>query len=148
MSGAGALRRIAAGSPWCPRATGEEQLAEGWLALEAERAALRAGSVEAAFALAERVLGERASRDDGVAADALRLALREVAQEAALVVRAHPRDLDACGELLRPYGDRVALRADDAVGEGGVIVEGAFGRVDARLRVRLARLRARLQGAS
>lgn len=148
MSGAGALRRVAAGAPWCALPTADEQLAELWLALEAERVAIRAEAVSTAFALAERVLGERAAGDEDVAVDSLRLALREMPQEPALLVRAHPRDLVACAALLRPYGDRVALRGDDAVGQGGVIVEGRSGRVDARLSVRLARLRAHLKGAS
>ncbi|MEZ4391933.1 MAG: FliH/SctL family protein [Polyangiales bacterium] len=147
MSGAGGLRRLVGSAPWRPLATPDERLTEGWLALEAERGALRAQAVETAFALAERVLRERASRDAGVAADALRLALEEMGLEPALRVRAHPSDLPACAALLRPYGDRVALSGDDAVGQGGVIVEGASGRVDARLSVRLARLRARLGGA-
>jgi flagellar biosynthesis/type III secretory pathway protein FliH len=117
-------------------------------ATAATRAALRAEAVDLAFALAERIVGEAARRDPRAVLNALAEALDARGDDGALLVRAHPDEVEACREALRAVAGPTEVLADVSVGRGGVAAEGTRGAVDARSATRLARLRARLGGAS
>lgn len=131
---------------WDAWENSEESLARAWVALERSRVEVQRGAVEMAFAIAERVLEERAAHDPTIAARALRDAVAAVGEEGELRVMVHPLDLEACREVIVSLGNRLTWIEDARVGRGGVVLASLGGCVDARLRVRLARLRAVLEG--
>ena len=148
MSGAGGLRRIAAGTPWSLPVGPEEALAQGWCDLERARAAARAEATELAFTLAARVLAACASHERLVAVEGLRAALASEHHTAVRLARVHPTDLVTCEAEIACSGASVRLIADDTLSPGDVVVEGRHGVIDARLRARLEALRVTLEQRS
>ena len=82
--------------------------------------------------------------------DAVRDALDHVLEPVAATVRVHPDDLAAAEEaapgLTPPGGGAVRVVASDGVDRGGCVVDHGAGEVDARVRVKLARLAELLLG--
>lgn len=141
----GAVRRLG-GVPWAPRAGGErEALLAAWSSLERARERSRAEAVDLAFELAARLVGELARERPDALRASLRDAARTMGDAPAVLARAHPDDVDSCREALvgGPFAFEVA--PDEGVSRGGVVLESSRGVVDARLEVRLARLRALLE---
>jgi flagellar assembly protein FliH len=113
-------------------------------ALEQGIAGAEDAMVEVAFAAVCKVVGEAASREDGVRA-IVREAMRQVHAKEGLVVRVSAADhalLCAHGSL--GEGAKVELAADERVGPGGCLIETSGGTLDARLEVQLRQLLAAL----
>jgi flagellar biosynthesis/type III secretory pathway protein FliH len=108
---------------------------------------VHAGAAELAFALAERVLSACASHERLVAVEALRVALAHDLGAGARLARVHPVDLAACEAEAARAGSLVRVVTDGSLRPGDVVLEGATGLIDARLRARLEALRASLEPA-
>lgn len=143
---AGGIRRAAGASTALDVRRGEELLS-AWSALARERVSLRAEAADLAFALAARVVGEVAARDRGAVLAALDEALAQAGAASAVLVRAHAEEVEACRDAMAGAPFAFAVAADPTVSRGGVVVETGRGAVDARVEVRLARLREVLGGA-
>lgn len=102
--------------------------------------------VALAIAIARRVVPRLAELDSNAAADAAAAALEMIGKTHHLVIRAHPRDIDALKRHLAEAGDRlltartVRWAADESIERGGVRLDGDGGAVDARLSTQLDRI--------
>jgi flagellar biosynthesis/type III secretory pathway protein FliH len=105
-------------------------------------AAARGDLLDAAAALAERVLGREVDRDgDAVVALAER-ALAEVRGFRRVTLRAHPADAGRLRAMAgRKAAPAVAVREDPAVRAGGVVVETEAGELDGRIEAQVEALR-------
>jgi type III secretion protein L len=95
-----------------------------------------------AVKLAEKIIGREIGRDDATLADIVSAALRNARQQESLTVRVNPSDLprvQAHRERLDPSGRArfIDLVPDPRVGQGGCVIEGESGTVDARLDTQL-----------
>lgn len=101
--------------------------------------------VEAAFELAEAIVGHEL-RDAGSAArSAVTRALAAAGSADVHRIRLHPADLEILAEEVRA-GAGVVLAVDPALRRGDAVAELADGFVDARIGTSLARAKAALQG--
>lgn len=145
MSGAGGVRRLEAGARFTPRVGPDEALAQAWRDVERARAAAHAESVDAAFALAARVLSACGAHERVVALEGLRAALASADLATVRLARVHPVDLVVCEAEVARSGAAVRVVADPALSPGDVVVEARSGLLDGRLRARLDALRATLE---
>lgn len=95
-----------------------------------------------AVKLAEKIIGREIERDDAALADIVSAALRHARQQESLTVRVNPSDLprvQAHRERLDPSGRArfIDLVPDPRVAQGGCVIEGESGTVDARLDTQL-----------
>jgi hypothetical protein len=112
---------------------------------EAERQKLAEEAVEIGLAVAEELASGVIALEPSRVLTLVQEAMELLAEERELKVRLHPNlvnELERLG-LLEGLKEnpRVKLRADTSVGEAGCIVESRLGRVDARVRARLSKLR-------
>jgi flagellar biosynthesis/type III secretory pathway protein FliH len=104
--------------------------------------------VDLAFEIARRVLASAAER--GAVAEVAARALDAARMRERVALRAHPADLEALrsaepdllARLVHARG--LALRPDETIARGGVVVETEAGRIDGRLETQLAALRGAL----
>lgn len=147
VSGAASVRRVSGAVTSLTTHRGESLL-RAWASLERARQEARDEAVDAAFAIAERVIGEVARRDRGAVLRALDDAMALHGEVPAVLVRAHEDDVAACREALAGGPFAFVVAADAGVARGGVVVESVRGVVDARVEVRVARLRALVGGGA
>lgn len=143
----GAVRRLATTKAVDLATARAERLFAAWAALERTQQGLRAEAVDLAFDLAARVAGETVRADRGVVRSALGEACARLGPVSALLVRAHVDEVVTCREALQGSPFAFEVVADPTVSAGGVVIESTRGVVDARIEVRLARLRGLLAEA-
>lgn len=104
-------------------------------------AALERSLVDAAFELAEAIVGRELELATSPGRDALVRALRLAAGTDAVVVRMHPDDIATLGDADLAPGREVTVVADPTVGRNGCLVQVGDGCVDAQIGSALGRVR-------
>jgi flagellar assembly protein FliH len=109
------------------------------------RASFEDQTTEAVFAVAVRLLGERAAEAEWIRG-VVQGVMKEAGMEGVLRVLVHPDDLDAAQLLptLDVPAGTVVFEADERVQSGGCLIEGPEQTLDARLEVQLTLLRKQL----
>lgn len=122
---------------------------------DAKRAMVRGAHEELlglALRVARRIVGAAAARDPEVVRAAVARAIELASSRIGVVVRLHPRDLEAARaylpELHRRFSDLepVQLVEDESVGAGGCVATTREGSVDAALRTQLEEIERLLLG--
>jgi flagellar assembly protein FliH len=138
----------AAAAQLAPALDALEAAAGGFEALRAETAgAVERGAVALALRIAEHALGAALEVQPERVVDAVRGALRRLAERDRVVVLVNPDDLDAVREasdaLIVQLGgiDSLDVQAERRVTRGGAVVRTVEGEVDATLETKLARAR-------
>lgn len=90
-----------------------------------------------ALRLAEAVVRDKISADDGVAARALGAALAEVPGAQSFTVRCHPDDESSIAAALTGAAGVHQLRSDPTLRRGGCVVESSAGDIDVRIETQL-----------
>ncbi len=126
--------------------------ADGFHALRADMAdSVERGAVALALRIAEHALGAALEVQPERVVDAVRGALRRLAERERVVVLVNPDDLDAvrdaCHALIAQLGgiESLDVQAERRVTRGGAVVRTVEGEVDATLETKLARAREVLQ---
>lgn len=99
-----------------------------------------------AISIAEAVLGRELAAPGSGAQDAITRALQLAPSGADVVVRLHPDDAAALGDVTRSGGQTVTVVADPAVEPGGCIADAGPCRIDAQIGPALDRVREVLAG--
>jgi flagellar assembly protein FliH len=107
---------------------------------EAVRTAMLAGveeqAVDLALVAARRIVGAAADTHTQLAADIVRLGLRNAGSKV-VRVRVHPDDAESVTAALLSIGSEVALHTDSAIEAGGCLIDVEGGTIDLRLGVQL-----------
>ncbi len=123
-----------------------QELLEDVLAAKEQRAealyAVEQDVLKLAVKVAEKIIGREVQQDENVRADIVLTALRQARQQEMLTVRVNANDLplvEKMRERIDAFGRARYLDfvADQAVGEGGCLIESASGTIDARLETQL-----------
>jgi len=123
-----------------------QELLEDILAAREQRSqALHAVEQEVlklAVKVAEKIIGREIEKDETVRAEIVLTALRQARQQEMLTVRVNANDLplvEKMRERIDAFGRARYLDfvADQAIGEGGCLIESASGTIDARLETQL-----------
>jgi len=127
-------------------------------ALAAESAALaerlEAEAVALAIAVAERIVAGTVAVRPELVIEAVRGALRGIADRSRLTVLVHPDDLDLVREAAGAMADQLGgiehldVQAERRVGRGGAVVRHPEGDVDAQPSTKLDRVRELFEGLS
>lgn len=128
------------------RAAAENELLENLLAIKEDRAqvllTIEQDVLKLAVKLAEKIIGSEIKQDETVRAEIVLNALRHARQREMLTVRVCAEDLpllEQMREKITAFGRAqfIDFVADQAVAEGGCIIESASGTIDARLETQL-----------
>lgn len=107
--------------------------------------------VTLAFRVAEKILCTESSLNPTILATVLPQALEHLIAPGQVTVRIHPGDLEQAHALhqnvlaQRGPESAVQFQADESVGQGGCVIESAFGTIDARLDAQLAEVEQRFR---
>ena len=102
--------------------------------------------VELALCIAGQVIRAEAEAGRGLASRLAEFGISRLAECPHLTVRLNPEDVRSVAETLGSTREGLSLVADPTLSRGGVVVEGEFGKVDARLETQLDEMR-RILGA-
>ena len=128
------------------REAAETELLENLLAIKDERAQVLSTVEEEllklAVKLAEKIIGKEIKQDENTRAEIVLNALRQARQQEMLTVRVNANDLPVLEQMREKIerGGRVQyidFLADQAVVQGGCIIESQSGTIDARLETQL-----------
>ena len=110
-------------------------------------------TLDLAISIAEKVIHQEVSTEKGVILSVLRAAVKNILDEDEIKIRLNPRDhacmMEVKPEILRGFDGirNMAFEEDEAIEQGGAVIETLSGEVDARLGHQLREIRAGLQEA-
>lgn len=106
-----------------------------------------------AISIAEKVIHQEVSMEKGVILSVLRAAVKNILDKDEIKIRLNPRDyacmMEVKPEILRGFDGirNMAFEEDEAIEQGGAVIETLSGEVDARLGHQLREIKAGLQEA-
>lgn len=128
------------------RDAAESEIVENVLAIREQRAqswqTIERDVLKLSCKIAAKIIGRELAQDETARAEIVLTALRQARQQDLLVVRVNAKDLPRLEQLREQVGgfnraQNVDFVADQAVAEGGCIIESTSGTIDARLETQL-----------
>ncbi len=110
-------------------------------------------TLDLAISIAEKVIHQEVSTEKGVILSVLRAAIKNILDKDEIKIRLNPRDyacmMEVKPEILRGFDGirNMAFEEDEAIEQGGAVIETLLGEVDARLDHQLSEIKEGLREA-